>query len=86
MYFIWSSEKTNNYFMLVPMVGHEPSRETIPFKEHFDWLLPETVATEVAGQMLHYAMIEKIVAALRDALSKVELVSTSCKRWQGVLL
>ena len=35
------------------------------------------VATQVAGMMLHYAMIEKLVAALRNALPKVELISTS---------
>ena len=32
--------------------------------EHFHWLVPETVVTQVAGQMLHYAMIENFVAVL----------------------
>ena len=35
-------------------------------------------ATRVAGMMLHYATIEKFVAALQGALPKVELICTSC--------
>ena len=36
------------------------------------------VARQVAGMVLHYAMTEKFVAALRDALPKVGLISTNC--------
>ena len=32
---------------------------------------------QVAGMMLHYATIEKMVAALRDGMPKDELISTS---------
>ena len=35
------------------------------------------VTTQVAGMMLHQAEVEKFVAALRDALPKVERFSTS---------
>ena len=35
------------------------------------------VTTQVAGMMLHQAEVEKFVAALRHALSKVERISTS---------
>lgn len=34
------------------------------------------VTTQVAGQMLNYAMISKFVATLREAFRKVELIST----------
>lgn len=57
----------------------------------------QSVATQVAEQMLHYAMIEKNVVVLGDALLKVELVSQyrsrncGCNKtveclWQGMLL
>ena len=39
--------------------------------------MPLNVATQVAGMILYKATIEKLVAALRDALPKVELISTS---------
>ena len=35
------------------------------------------VAAQLAGMMLHYAKIEKFVAALQGAWPKVELISTS---------
>ena len=40
-------------------------------------MILKDVATQVAGMMLHQATIEKFVAVLRDALTKVELISTS---------
>ena len=49
----------------------------IRLEEHFHWPVPQSVATQVAVQMLHKAMIKKNVAALRDALPEVELISTS---------
>ena len=44
-------------------------------------------ATEIAGQMLHYAVLENIVVMLREALRKVELNFTSQRFWplQGML-
>ena len=45
-------------------------------KEHFHWLVPQTVATQVAGKVLHCATWEKFLATLRDAMRKVELTST----------
>ena len=41
--------------------------------------MPLNVAIQVAGIMLHYATIEKFVAALQGALPKIELVCASCK-------
>ena len=41
-------------------------------KEHFHWLAPQTVATQVAGEMLHCAMFKNSLQPLR----KVELNST----------
>ena len=40
--------------------------------------MPQNVATPVAGIMLHYATIEKFVAALQGALAKIELICASC--------
>ena len=45
-------------------------------KEHFHWLVLQTVVTPVAGQMLYYPMLEEFVATLREALRKGELNST----------
>ena len=45
-------------------------------KEHFHyfhWLIPQAVATQVTGQLLHRAVLEKFIATLREALRKVEL-------------
>ena len=46
-------------------------------KEQFYWVMLKDVTTQVAGMMLHQAEVEKFVAALRDALPKVERISTS---------
>ena len=43
-------------------------------KEHFHCLVPQIVATQVAGQMLHYAMLKKFIAT--EPLRKVEPNST----------
>ena len=40
-------------------------------------MILKDVATQVGRTMLHKAKIEKFVAALRDALPKVEMISTS---------
>ena len=40
--------------------------------EHFHWLAPQSVATQVAGHMLHCAMLKTSFPPLR----KVELIST----------
>ena len=45
-------------------------------KEQFDWPMPLNIATQVAGKVLHCATWEKFFATLRDALRKVELIST----------
>ena len=42
-------------------------------EERLHWLVPQAVATQVVGQMLHYKMLEKIVATLCEELRKVEL-------------
>ena len=39
-------------------------------------IILQTVATKVAGQMLHGGMLEKFLATLRELLRKVELDST----------
>ena len=36
-------------------------------KEYFHWLLPQTVATQVAGQMLHCATLKKFVASVAES-------------------
>ena len=44
----------------------------VRLKEHFHWLVPQTVVTQVAGQILYYAMIEKIVAPSYEALRNLK--------------
>ena len=46
-------------------------------KKNFHWLVPQTVATQVAGGMFHYAMIENLWHRCETRLPKVELISTS---------
>ena len=36
-------------------------------KEHFHWLVPQRVATRVAGQMLHCAMLKRFVATVAES-------------------
>ena len=36
-------------------------------KGHFHWLVPQTVATLVAGQMLQCAMLKKFVATVAES-------------------
>ena len=45
-------------------------------KEQFDWPMLLNVATQVAGKVLHSATWEKFLATSRNALRKVELIST----------
>ena len=40
-------------------------------KEHFHWLVAQTFATQVAGQMLHRAMLKKFVAVAVSATGLV---------------
>ena len=48
------------------------------FEEHFHLLVPQTVATQVAGQMLRLRNNKKkIVAASRYTLPKLKLISSS---------
>ena len=42
-------------------------------KKHFQWLVPPTVATQVVGKILRFAMLEKFLAMFREALRKLEL-------------
>ena len=64
-------------------------------KKNFHWLVTQTVATQVAGGMFHYAMIENFVASLRDAFtqSRTDFYFSQRRRqekpyfeclWQGV--
>ena len=66
------------------------------FKEHFHWLVPQSVATQVAGQILRRRnkKQKKIVAASRDTSPKLKLISTSRNnggnkkfylKWKGML-
>ena len=36
-------------------------------KEHFHWLVAQTFATQVGGQMLHRAMLKKFVATVAES-------------------
>ena len=36
-------------------------------KKYFHWLVPQTVATQVAGQMLHCTMLKKIVTTVAES-------------------
>ena len=54
------------------------SNDHMTFEKHFHWLVPQTVATQVAGQMLRLRdNKKKFVAASRDTLPKLKLISTS---------
>ena len=44
----------------------------VRLKEHFHWLVPQTVVTQVAGQILYYAMIEQIFAPSYEALRNLK--------------
>ena len=50
-------------------------------KEHFHWLVLHTVAIQVAGQMLHRAMLKKFVAAVAESRTQFyfpQTVSATC--------
>ena len=38
--------------------------------EHFHWLVPQTVATQVAGQMLRCAILKKLVATVAESRTR----------------
>lgn len=48
-------------------------------KEPFHWVMLQTVATQVSGQLLHCAMSEKMVATLREAFNLSHNVLGRCK-------
>ena len=52
-----------------------PFDDHMRLKEHFHWLVPQTVATQVEGQMLRCAMHKNLLQPLQP-LRKVELIST----------
>ena len=39
----------------------------IGLKEHFHWLVPQTVGTQAAGQMLHFPKLKKFVATVAES-------------------
>ena len=61
-------------------------------KEHFHWLVLQTVATQVAGQMLHSTMLQKFIATVAESRIQfyfpkrfLQLVSKGFWPLQGML-
>ena len=61
-------------------------------KEHFHWLLPQTIASQVAAQMLHCAVLKEFVATVAESRTQfyfpqrfLQLISQRFWPLQGML-